>query len=34
VLAREAEGGVRYTLLERSTSRMWRVKWVSALVRC
>ena len=34
VVARESEGGVRYTLIERSGARTWRVKWTSALVRC
>ena len=34
VVARESEGGVRYTLIERSSVRTWRVKWTSALVRC
>jgi hypothetical protein len=34
VVARESEGGVRYTLIERSGVRTWRVKWTSALVRC
>jgi hypothetical protein len=34
VLARESEGGVRYSLLERTGVRTWRVKWTSALVRC
>ena len=34
VVARESEGGVRYTLIERSSARTWRVKWTSALVRC
>ena len=34
VIARESEGGVRYSLIERSGVRTWRVKWTSALVRC
>jgi hypothetical protein len=34
IVARESEGGVRYTILERVASRSWRVKWTSALVRC
>jgi hypothetical protein len=34
VLARESEGGVRYTLIERRGTHTWRVKWTSALVRC
>lgn len=34
VVARESEGGVRYTLIERGGKAMWRVKWSSALVRC
>ncbi|MDQ3949465.1 MAG: hypothetical protein M3282_03885, partial [Gemmatimonadota bacterium] len=38
IVARESEGGVRYVLLERAggprSSRSWRVKWTSALVRC
>jgi hypothetical protein len=34
VVARESEGGVRYLLLERAGPRTWRVKWMSALVRC
>lgn len=34
VVARESEGGVRYTLIERSGAHTWRVKWTSALVRC
>jgi hypothetical protein len=34
IVARETEGGVRYTILERIAPRSWRVKWTSALVRC
>ena len=34
VVARESEGGIRYTLIERSGVHTWRVRWTSALVRC
>jgi hypothetical protein len=34
IVARESEAGVRYTLIQRSGTRTWRVKWTSALVRC
>jgi hypothetical protein len=34
VIARESEGGVRYTFIERVGKAVWRVKWTSALVRC
>lgn len=34
IVARESESGVRYLLLERAGPRTWRVKWMSALVRC
>jgi hypothetical protein len=34
VVARESEGGVRYSFIERAGPRDWRVKWTSALVRC
>jgi hypothetical protein len=34
VVARESEGGVRYSILQRGGVRQWRVKWTSALVRC
>jgi hypothetical protein len=34
VIARESEGGVRYSILQRGGARQWRVKWTSALVRC
>jgi hypothetical protein len=34
ILARESEGGLRYTVLGRTGPRSWEVTWTSALVRC
>jgi hypothetical protein len=34
IVARESESGVRYVILERGGPRRWRVRWMSALVRC
>jgi hypothetical protein len=34
VVARESEGGTRYSILQRVGARQWRVRWTSALVRC
>ena len=34
IVARDAEEGVAYTLLERTGPRQWRIRWTSARTRC